>query len=217
MMESFGIPENDIAQWAGLTSAIFSLSQAVTALPWVAASDRFGRKPTILIGLFNTMCFMLMFGFSTSLPMAITARALQGVFGALIAPAALSLLTVTFTDAKERARAFAVFGAVAGSGGAIGLILGGALTEIDWRWNFFINLPIGVLVAFFAQRILTESEDGRGSLDIPGAITSIAGLSSLVYGLTHAASTSWSDPTTVTYLAVGALLLIAFVVIETVA
>jgi len=104
---------------------------------------------------------------------------------------------------------------MSGAGAAIGLILGGVLTEIDWRWNFFINLPIGILVAFFAQRILTESEDGRGSLDVPGAITSIVGLSTLVYGLTHAASTSWGDSTTITYLAVGAALLIAFVVIET--
>jgi predicted MFS family arabinose efflux permease len=107
-----------------------------------------------------------------------------------------------------------VFAAMSGAGAAIGLILGGALTELDWRWNFFINLPIGVVVAWFAQRILTESEDGRGSLDVPGAITSIGGLSTLVYGLTHAAGTSWGDATTVTYLAVGVALLAAFVVIE---
>jgi len=177
--------------------------------------DLYGRRRMFVWGVALFTLASLVAGVAQTESQMLIARGVQGLGGALAAPNALALITTTFPAGKERNKAMGVFAAMSGAGAAIGLILGGALTEIDWRWNFFINLPIGVLVAFFAQRILTESEDGRGSLDIPGAITSIAGLSSLVYGLTHAASTSWSDPTTVTYLAVGALLLIAFVVIET--
>ena len=108
-------------------------------------------------------------------------RGLQGLAGALAAPNALALITTTFPAGRERNRAMGVFAAMSGAGAAVGLILGGALTELDWRWNFYINLPIGVLVAWLAPRVLTESEDGRGSLDVPGAVTSIAGLSALVY------------------------------------
>ncbi|HET7801194.1 MAG TPA: MFS transporter, partial [Humibacillus xanthopallidus] len=177
--------------------------------------DLYGRRRMFVWGVALFTLASLVAGISQTESQMLIARAVQGLGGALAAPNALALITTTFPAGKERNKAMGVFAAMSGAGAAIGLILGGALTEIDWRWNFFINLPIGILVAFFAQRILTESEDGRGSLDIPGAITSIAGLSSLVYGLTHAASTSWSDPTTVTYLAVGAALLIAFVIIET--
>ena len=108
-------------------------------------------------------------------------RGLQGLAGALAAPNALALITTTFPAGRERNRAMGVFAAMSGAGAAVGLILGGALTELDWRWNFYVNLPIGVLVAWLAPRVLTESEDGRGSLDVPGAVTSIAGLSALVY------------------------------------
>ena len=177
--------------------------------------DLYGRRRMFVWGIVLFTLASLVAGVAQNEAMMLAARAVQGLGGALAAPNALALITTTFPAGKERNRAMGVFAAMSGAGAAIGLILGGALTEVDWRWNFFINLPIGVLVAVFAQRILTESEDGRGSLDIPGAITSIAGLSALVYGLTHAASTSWGDATTVTYLAIGAALLVAFVVIET--
>jgi MFS family permease len=177
--------------------------------------DLYGRRRLFLWGVVLFTIASLVAGVAQNESMMLAARALQGLGGALAAPNALALITTTFPAGKERNRAMGVFAAMSGAGAAIGLILGGALTEIDWRWNFFINLPIGIVVAFLAQRTLTESEDGRGSLDIPGAITSIVGLSSLVYGLTHAASTSWGDATTVTYLAIGAALLVAFVVIET--
>jgi EmrB/QacA subfamily drug resistance transporter len=177
--------------------------------------DLYGRRRMFVWGVVLFTLASLVAGVAQNEAMMLGARALQGLGGALAAPNALALITTTFPAGRERNRAMGVFAAMSGAGAAIGLILGGALTEVDWRWNFFINLPIGVVVAFFAQRILTESEDGRGSLDVPGAITSIAGLSSLVYGLTHAASTSWGDATTITYLAVGAVLLVAFVVIET--
>ncbi len=177
--------------------------------------DLYGRRRMFVWGIVLFTIASLVAGVAQNETMMLAARAVQGLGGALAAPNALALITTTFPAGKERNRAMGVFAAMSGAGAAIGLILGGALTEIDWRWNFFINLPIGIVVAVLAQRILTESDDGRGSLDIPGAITSIAGLSSLVYGLTHAASTSWSDATTITYLAVGVALLVAFVVIET--
>jgi EmrB/QacA subfamily drug resistance transporter len=176
--------------------------------------DLYGRRRMFVWGVALFTLASLVAGIAQSEAMMLGARALQGLGGALAAPNALALITTTFPAGKERNRAMGVFAAMSGAGAAIGLILGGALTELDWRWNFFINLPIGVVVAWFAQRILTESEDGRGSLDVPGAITSIGGLSTLVYGLTHAAGTSWGDATTVTYLAVGVALLAAFVVIE---
>jgi EmrB/QacA subfamily drug resistance transporter len=177
--------------------------------------DLYGRRRMFVWGVVLFTIASLVAGIAQNEAMMLGARAVQGLGGALAAPNALALITTTFPAGKERNRAMGVFAAMSGAGAAIGLILGGALTEIDWRWNFFINLPIGLVVAVLALRVLTESEDGRGSLDVPGAITSIAGLSSLVYGLTHAASTSWSDATTVTYLAAGVALLVAFVVIET--
>ncbi|GAB3884340.1 DHA2 family efflux MFS transporter permease subunit [Terrabacter terrigena] len=177
--------------------------------------DLYGRRRMFVWGVVLFTLASLVAGVAQNEAMMLGARAVQGLGGALAAPNALALITTTFPAGKERNRAMGVFAAMSGAGAAIGLILGGALSEVDWRWNFFINLPIGALVAFFGQRILSESEDGHGSLDVPGAITSIAGLSALVYGLTHAASTSWGDATTVTYLAVGAALLVAFVVIET--
>ena len=176
--------------------------------------DLYGRRRMFVWGVALFTLASLAAGLAQNETTMLIARAVQGLGGALAAPNALALITTTFPAGKERNKAMGVFAAMSGAGAAIGLILGGVLTEIDWRWNFFINLPIGIVVALLAQRILTESDDGRGSLDIPGAITSIAGLSSLVYGLTHAASTSWGDTTTVAYLAVGVLLLVSFVVIE---
>lgn len=128
MMESFGVPENDIARWAGLTSAVFSLSQAVTGIPWGAASDRFGRKPVILIGLFNTMVTMLIWGFSTSLPMAITARALQGLGNGNV-----GILRTTVAELcpwKElQPRAFSIMPLVYTIGAIFGPTIGGALSN----------------------------------------------------------------------------------------
>jgi MFS family permease len=127
-MESFGVPENDIARWAGLTSAVFSIAQAITGIPWGAASDRFGRKPIILIGLFNTMLTMLIWGFSTSLPMAITARALQGLGNGNV-----GILRTTVAELcpwKElQPRAFSIMPLVYTVGSIFGPTLGGALSN----------------------------------------------------------------------------------------
>jgi EmrB/QacA subfamily drug resistance transporter len=176
--------------------------------------DLYGRRRMFIGGVVVFALASLAGGLAANDSAMLIARAAQGLGGALAAPNALALITTTFPAGKERNRAMGVFAAMSGAGAAIGLILGGALTELDWRWNFFINVPIGVVVALLAPRVLTESDGAHGGLDIPGAVTSIAGLSSLVYGLTHAATTSWSDAWTVTYLAAGAALLLLFVVIE---
>ena len=176
--------------------------------------DLYGRRKLFILGIVLFTVASLAAGIAQNETLMLVARAVQGLGGAMAAPNALALITTTFPAGKERNKAMGVFAAMSGAGAAIGLILGGVLTEVDWRWNFFINLPIGIVVTILAIRTLTESEDGRGSLDVPGAVTSIAGLSALVYGLTHAAGTSWGDATTVTYLAVGVALLLAFVAIE---
>jgi EmrB/QacA subfamily drug resistance transporter len=145
------------------------------------------------------------------------ARALQGAFGALLAPAALSLLAVMFTDAKERAKAFGIYGAIAGGGGAVGLILGGFLTEyLDWRWTFFVNVPFAVVAAAGAYFVIREPEGGRNRnpLDIPGVLLSTLGLVALVYGFTRAESDGWGDSMTVSLFIASAVLLLAFVVTE---
>jgi EmrB/QacA subfamily drug resistance transporter len=144
----------------------------------------------------------------------IVARVLQGVGAAVASPTALSLITTTFPGGPARNRAFGVYAAMSGAGAAIGLILGGALTELSWRWTFFINVPIGLAVVLLAPRVLGESERQRGLFDVPGAVTGTVGLASLVYGLTHAATEGWEDTVTVVTIATGAVLLLAFGIIE---
>ena len=146
------------------------------------------------------------------------ARALQGGFAALMAPAALSILTVTFqSDPGERAKAFGAYGAVSGAGGAIGVLAGGLLTQYaSWRWCLLVNVPIALLAAFFATRVVHESRvQGTTRYDLPGAFLSTVGLVSLVYGFTKASSDGWSSSTTITFLSIGVVLLIAFVFVET--
>jgi EmrB/QacA subfamily drug resistance transporter len=145
------------------------------------------------------------------------ARAVQGLGAALVSPAALSLVTTTFSEGSERNRALGIWGAVAGAGGAAGVLLGGVLTSgLTWRWVLFVNVPIGAIAAALAPRVLVESrvEDVRRSFDIPGALTVTAGLSLLVYGLVDAVNAGWGSAATLLKLAGAGLLLIAFVVIE---
>jgi EmrB/QacA subfamily drug resistance transporter len=155
-------------------------------------------------------------GLAQNSAMLFGARALQGGFAAVMAPAALSLLTVTFTEAHERARAFGVYGAIAGSGAAIGLVLGGVLTQYaSWRWTLLINTPIALLAAVMASRVIRESRvEVRHSYDLPGAVTSTGGLFLLVYGFTMVASHGWGAPLTVSLLVSAVVLLGAFVAIE---
>jgi EmrB/QacA subfamily drug resistance transporter len=160
--------------------------------------------------------------------MLFAARALQGAFGALLAPASLALLTVLFTDPRERARAFAVYGAIAGGGSAVGLLLGGALTEYaDWRWCFWVNLPVAIVAVVAAIPIVPESRaPGDTRYDIPGAVLITAGVAAVVYGFTLVAETSqenaangiaengWTDPTALLFIGLGLILVAAFVVVE---
>jgi len=146
----------------------------------------------------------------------VAACALQGVFGALLAPAALSLLTTTFVDPEERGKAFGIFGAVAVGGAAIGLILGGVLTEyLNWRWCLFVNLAIAVPAALAATALLhNEVPERRSRIDIPGTITASTGLFAIVYGLANAETHSWTDAVTIAMLLAGVVLLAGFVAIQ---
>ncbi|MFI6948167.1 MFS transporter [Streptomyces sp. NPDC050422] len=175
-------------------------------------ADLFGRKNTFLVGLVGFAGTSALGGAATSFGMLVGARAGQGLFGALLAPAALSLLTTTFTEAKERAKAFAVFGAVAGAGAAIGLLLGGVLTEyLDWRWTLYVNLFFAVIAFIGGAMLLTRGVRDKGSkLDIPGTILVSAGLFCVVYGFSNAESHSWGSVQTWGLLLAGVVLLGAF-------
>jgi EmrB/QacA subfamily drug resistance transporter len=179
-------------------------------------ADYVGRKRIFIVGLLGFAGASALGGVSVNAPMLFGARALQGAFGALLAPAALSLITVTFTEVKERATAFGVYGAIAGGGAAIGLIMGGVLTQFaSWRWCLLVNVPIAGVAALFAVPLIRESRaHGNTSYDLPGAATVTGGLVVLVYGFTRAAESGWLSGITLTCLGVAAVLLAAFVVIE---
>lgn len=180
-------------------------------------ADLWGRKRTFVTGLIGFAAASALGGAATGEAMMLGARALQGVFGALLAPAALSLLAVMFTDAKERAKAFGIYGAIAGGGGAVGLILGGFLTEyLNWRWTFFVNIPFAAVAALGAYFVIREPAGARNRspLDIPGVVLSTLGLVALVYGFTRAESEGWSDSMTIGMFVGSAVLLAAFVFTE---
>jgi EmrB/QacA subfamily drug resistance transporter len=178
-------------------------------------ADFFGRKRSFLIGLVGFALASALGGAAVNASMLFSARALQGAFGALLAPAALSLVTVTFTEAKERARAFGVFGAISGGGAAIGLISGGVLTQYaNWRWCLLVNIPIAAIAFIAAIPVVRESRaHGNTQYDVPGAVLATGGLAALVYGFTKAASEAdhWSSPVTIAWLGAAILLLVAFV------
>ncbi len=179
-------------------------------------ADYLGRKRMFVISLLGFAAASALGGAAQDQAMLFGARALQGAFAAVMAPASLSLLTVTFTEAKERARAFGVYGAISGGGAAIGLVLGGALTTYaSWRWTLLINVPIAIITAAVATRELRESRvTGEHHYDIPGAVAVTAGLLALVYGFTRAQLDGWGSTTTVAFLAVGIVLITAFVLWE---
>jgi EmrB/QacA subfamily drug resistance transporter len=178
--------------------------------------DYMGRRKIFLIGLIGFAAASALGGIASNQGLLFASRALQGVFGALLAPAALSIISVTFIVPKERAKAFGVIGAISGGGAAIGLILGGALTEFfSWRWCLGVNTPIAILVAILAVKFVKESKaQGDNSYDIPGVITATAGLFSLTYGFNEAALKGWSDSLTITFLVLAVVLLAIFVAIE---
>ncbi|WP_410611281.1 MFS transporter [Amycolatopsis sp. lyj-109] len=180
-------------------------------------SDLWGRKRAFIIGLIGFALASALGGAAVNTGMLLGARALQGVFGAVLAPAALSLVTVTFTEARERAKAFGIFSAIAGGGGAVGLILGGVLTQfVDWRWCLFVNIIFAVVAIAGAAIYLRdrEAERNRDRLDLPGTLLGSAGIVALVYGFTKAEEGGWGAGLTIGLFAVAAVLLAAFVLVE---
>ena len=175
-------------------------------------SDLLGRKVTFMTGLLGFAGVSAIGGASVNFTMLITARACQGAFGAILVPAALSLLTTTFSDPKDRGKAFGVYGAIAAAGGAVGLLLGGALTEyLSWRWTLYINLVFAGL-AFVGAAMLLKRQPStvKPHLDIPGVLAVSGAVFCLVYGFANAATHNWHTPSTYGFLAAGVILLVAF-------
>lgn len=177
-------------------------------------ADYVGRKKVMIIALSGFALASALGGAATQAWMLFAARGLQGVFAAALAPAALSLLTVTFTDEKERAKAFAVFGAIAGGGAAVGLLLGGVLTEyLSWHWCLLVNIPIAVGALFAAIPNLKESKTSEtGHYDIPGALLGTLGLAALVWGFTRPAVDGWDSLNTWAWIG-GAIIVLALFVL----
>jgi EmrB/QacA subfamily drug resistance transporter len=204
---------NDERQWV---VTAYALAFGSLLLLGGRLSDVFGRKWTFFGGLAGFALASALGGVAQSFGMLIVARAIQGAFGAVLAPAALSLLATTFTDPDERGKAFGVFGALAGSGAAVGLLLGGFLTEyLSWRWCLYVNLIFAGVGMAGALTLLTNVRpDERPRIDLPGTLLATAGLFALVYGFSHASTTSWSNTTTLVMLAIAVVLLVTFVVVE---
>jgi EmrB/QacA subfamily drug resistance transporter len=179
--------------------------------------DIIGRKRALLIGLIGFACASALGGASVNFAMLVIARTIQGAFGALLAPSVLALLTTTFTKPAERAKAFAIYGGIAGAGGAMGLLLGGILTSYaSWRWTLFVNLIFAAVAAVGAVLWLKNDRAAdRDPLDIPGLLLVSGGLFCLVYGFSHAETTSWQNPYTTGFLVTGVVLLLAFAFLET--
>jgi EmrB/QacA subfamily drug resistance transporter len=178
--------------------------------------DLFGRKWTFIAGLIGFAFASAIGGLAQSFGMLVAARALQGMFGALLAPSALALVTLTFAGSPDRAKAFGIFSAIAGGGASIGLLLGGILTQaLSWRWCLYVNLVIAVPTAILAFRLLVNRPPSeRPRIDVPGVLAGSAGLFALVYGFSNAETHSWTAPLTIVALAVSATLLVSFVAIE---
>jgi len=208
-----------------------ALSFSTTELSWVLnaytltfggllllggrAGDILGRRRVLMTGIVLFIVASLLGGFAQEPWQLLAARVLQGIGGAIASPTALALVTATFPEGPERNRAFGVFAGVSAGGAAIGLLAGGMLTEwLDWRWVFFVNVPIGALILLLAPRFIDESERHTGRFDIAGAITSTLGMASLVYGFIRAADDGWRDGWTLAAFGVAAVLLATFVAIE---
>jgi EmrB/QacA subfamily drug resistance transporter len=177
-------------------------------------ADFFGRRRMFLAGLVGFAAASALAGAAQSSAWLFAARAVQGVFAAIMAPAVLSLITTTFTEGRDRARAFSVYGAVSGAGWAVGVVLGGALTQfLSWRWTLLINTPIAVVLVLASLPVIPEShETSRRHFDVLGAVLATGGAAALVYGFTEASVRSWAAASTLGSIAVGVVLLAAFVI-----
>ncbi|GHF75248.1 MFS transporter [Kitasatospora xanthocidica] len=179
------------------------------------AGDILGRRRVFVVGVLVFSLASLLGGFATSSAWLLAARALQGLGGAIASPTALALIATNFKEGPDRNRAFGVFSAVAGAGGAIGLLLGGMLTSwLSWRWVFFVNVPIGIAIALLAPLYINESERHPGRFDLTGAFTATAGMVSLVYGFIRASEHGWTDQVTLTAFSLAVVLLAAFLLNE---
>jgi EmrB/QacA subfamily drug resistance transporter len=204
---------NDNRQWV-ITA--YALAFGSLLLVGGKLGDLFGRKWTLIGGLAGFALASAIGGLSQSFGMLVGARALQGAFGAILAPSALGLLTVTFQGSPDRPKAFGIFSAIAAGGASVGLLLGGVLTQtISWRWCLYVNLVIAIPTAIMAFRILAnERYPSRPKIDVPGTLLASGGLFALVFGFSNAETHSWSDPVTIIALAISAVLLGAFVAVE---
>src|SRR5579864_4768462 len=178
--------------------------------------DLFGRKWTLVAGLIGFSIASAVGGLAQSFGVLVAARTLQGAFGALLAPSALGLLTVTFEGSPDRPTAFGIFGAIAGGGASIGLLLGGVLTQVlSWRWCLYVNLVIAVPTTIVALRLLVNRGDpDRARIDVPGVLTWTLGLFALVFGFSNAETHGWGATATIVALVASPVLLTAFVLIE---
>jgi EmrB/QacA subfamily drug resistance transporter len=213
---SLGFSDGD-RQW--IVTA-YSLAFGSLLLLGGRLADVFGQRRLFLVGVVGFAAASALGGAATGFAMLVTARAVQGAFGALLAPAALSLLMTTFTHAKERGKAFGIYGGIAGAGASVGLLLGGVLTEyLDWRWTMYVNVIFAVVAAVGAVAFLSpHAAEARARIDKMGSLLACASMFSIVYGFAHAASKSgtagWTDRQTLGFLAAGLVLLIAFVLRE---
>src|SRR5438270_2726273 len=204
---------NDNRQWV-ITA--YALAFGSLLLLGGKLGDLFGRKWTLIGGLAGFSIASAIGGLAQSFGILVAARALQGASGAILAPSALGLLTVTFQGSPDRPKAFGIFSAIAAGGASVGLLLGGVLTQaLSWRWSLYINLAIAVPTAILALRVLrNERQAGRPRIDLPGVALASGGLFALVYGFSSAETSSWSDPVTIAALASSAVLLISFAFVE---
>src|SRR4051794_28173765 len=199
---------NDARQWI-ITA--YALAFGSLLLLGGKLGDLFGRKWAFIAGLLGFAAASAVGGAAGSFGVLVTARAAQGVFAALLAPSALALLAVTFPEPSGRGKAFGIFGAIAGGGSAIGLLLGGILTEwLNWRWCLYVNLLIAVPAAIAALRLIENvAQPDRPRLDVVGTALATSGLFALVYGFSSSESRSWGEPVTVVALALAVVLLSA--------
>jgi EmrB/QacA subfamily drug resistance transporter len=204
---------DDARQWI-ITA--YALSFGSLLLLGGRLGDLFGRRRAFAGGLIGFAVASAIGGTAGSFGVLVAARAAQGVFGALLAPSALAVLSTTFTDPAERGKAFGIYTGLAGGGAAIGLLLGGFLTEVlDWRWCLYVNLLFALPTATIALRVLVNrAHPDRPPLDLPGTFAASLGLFALVFGFSHSETHSWDDPVTIAMLAAGVVLLALFVVIE---